>query len=79
MEYLEAASDVREKLEAAVLASEIDRAYLEWGLVAIEGLEIDGAAATPESLIEAGPVELAAEILARIKAQCVLTEDERKN
>ncbi len=79
MEYLEAASDAREKLEAAVLAVEIDRAYLEWGLIGVEGLEIDGAAATPETLIETGPVELAAEILARIKAQCVLTEDERKN
>ena len=30
-------------------------------------------------VIEAGPVELAAEILARIKAECGLSEDERKN
>ena len=51
MEFLEAGKDAREKLEATVLAAEIDRAYLEWGLVAIEGLEIDGAAATPETLI----------------------------
>ena len=79
MEYLEASSDAREKLEATVLAAEIDRAYLEWGLLEIEGLEIDGVAATPASLIESGPAELAAEILARIKAECGLTEDERKN
>jgi hypothetical protein len=79
MEYLEAGSDVREKLEATVLAAEIDRAYLEWGLVALEGLTIDGAEATPQSLIENGPVELATEILGRIKAECGLTEDERKN
>jgi hypothetical protein len=79
MEYLEAASDVREKLEATVLAAEIDRAYLEWGLMSVEGLEIDGAAATPATLIEMGPVDLAAEILARIKAECGLTEHERKN
>jgi hypothetical protein len=79
MEYLEAASDVREKLEATVLAAEIDRAYLEWGLMSVEGLDIDGAAATPATLIETGPVDLAAEILARIKAECGLTEDERKN
>jgi len=78
-EYLEASNDVRDKLEATVMGAEIDRAYLEWGLVGVEGLEIDGTAATPESLIDAGPVDLAVEILARIKAECGLTEDERKN
>jgi hypothetical protein len=79
MEYLEAGTDAREKLEATVLAAEIDRAYLEWGLVSIEGLGIDGAAATPETLVDHGPVELAMEILGRIKSECGMTEDERKN
>jgi hypothetical protein len=79
MEYLEAGSDARETLEATVLAAEIDRAYLEWGLVAVEGLEIDGVAATPETLIDRGPVDLAMEILGRIKSECGMTEDERKN
>ena len=79
MEYLEAGSDARETLEATVLAAEIDRAYLEWGLVSVEGLEIDGVAATPETLVESGPVELAMEILGRIKSECGMTEDERKN
>ena len=32
VEFLEAGQDPREKLEAAVLAAEIDRVYLEWGL-----------------------------------------------
>ena len=79
VEYLEAASDVREKLEATVLAAEIDRAYLDWGLIGVEGLEIDGEVATPATLIEIGPADLAAEILIRIKAECGLTEDQRKN
>ncbi len=79
MEYLEAGGDAREKLEATVLAAEIDRAYLEWGLTAVEGLEIDGATATPETLVDRGPVELAIEILERIKSECGMTEDERKN
>jgi hypothetical protein len=79
MEYLEAGSDPREKLEATVLAAEIDRAYLEWGLISIEGLQIDGAAATTESLLDRGPVELAVEILSRIKSECGMTGDERKN
>ncbi len=56
VEFLEAGNDAREKLEATVLAAEIDRAYLEWGLVGVEGLEIDGEAATPAALIDAGPV-----------------------
>jgi hypothetical protein len=79
LEFLEAASDVRDKLDAAVLQGEIDRAYLEWGLEAVEGLEIDGEAATPDSVIERGPLDLATEILARIRAECGLTEQERKN
>ena len=78
-EYLEASSEPRDKLEATVLAAEIDRAYLDWGLIGVEGLEIDGAAATPKTLIDTGPVEIAAEMLARIKGECGLTEDERKN
>ena len=78
-EYLDAGGDTREKLEAAVLAAEIDRMYLEWGLIAIEGLSIDGEAATAEAVIERGPMDLAAEILAKIKAECWLTDDERKN
>jgi hypothetical protein len=79
MEYLEAGSDARETLEATVLSAEIDRAYLEWGLVSIEGLQIDGVGATSEALIDRGPVELAMEILGHIKSECGMTEDERKN
>ena len=79
MEYLEAGADERETLEATVLSAEIDRAYLEWGLVAVEGLEIDGVVATPEALVDRGPVELAVEILGRIKAECGMSENERKN
>jgi hypothetical protein len=79
IEFLEAGGDAREKLEAAVLATEIDRAYLEWGLEALEGLRLDGEQATPETMIERGPLALATEILGRIKGECGLTEAERKN
>src|SRR5581483_4661044 len=30
-EYLDAGGEVKDKLEAAVVAAEIDRAYLDWG------------------------------------------------
>jgi hypothetical protein len=79
LEFLEASSDAREQLEAAVLNGEIERAYLEWGLEAMEGLVIDGEPATPGALIERGPAKLAGEILARIKSECGLNEEERKN
>ena len=82
-EFLEAGGaaqdDARERLEAAVIAGEIDSAYLEWGLVAVEGLTIDGAEATPALVIERGPMELAAEALARVQAEWGLSETERKN
>ncbi|HEV8413385.1 MAG TPA: hypothetical protein VGQ49_07310 [Bryobacteraceae bacterium] len=79
VEFLEAGQDPREKLEAAVLAAEIDRVYLQWGLEEMQGLSIDGEAATPAALIDKGPLELAKEILARIKRECGLSEDQRKN
>ncbi|HXP87511.1 MAG TPA: hypothetical protein VN841_22455 [Bryobacteraceae bacterium] len=79
LEFLEAGSDPREKIEAAVLETEIDQAYLEWGLAEIAGLSIDGEDATPRTLIDRGPMALAMEILARIKAECGLSEGERKN
>ena len=79
LEFFEAGNDVREKLEAAVLQGEMDRAYLEWGLLAVEGLTIDGEAATPSAVVEKGPLALATEILGRVKAECGLSEIERKN
>ncbi len=78
LEFLEA-GDAREKLEAMVLSGEIERAYVEWGLEAVEGLRIDGEDATPSLLLERGPAGLASEILERIKAECGLNADERKN
>ena len=78
-EFLAAGADARDKLEAAVVGAEVDRSYLEWGLLAVEGLMIDGEAATPESAVEKGPLELATEILRRVKAECGLSEIERKN
>jgi hypothetical protein len=78
-EFLEASNDPREKIEATLLAGEINRLYLLWGLVGIEGLEVDGQAATPELLVEAGPEALCREILAAVKAEAGLTQDEQKN
>jgi len=78
-EFVEAGDTANEKMEAALLASEIDRIYLLWGLKEITGLELDGLPATPESLAASGPEELYREALAAVKQQCGLSEAERKN
>jgi len=79
IEYFEAGRDAKNDMEASLLGAEIDRLYLSWGLEEIRGLEIDGIAATPQLLTERGPEELFNEALAAIKAECGLTENERKN
>jgi hypothetical protein len=78
-EFLEAGSELQEKIDASILAQEVDAMYLTWGLVSIEGLTIDGEAATAERLLERGPDEVAREIVAAIKEQCGLSDGERKN
>jgi hypothetical protein len=78
-EFLEAGGGAEGKLDAALLAREVDRAYLGWGLIAVTGLDVDGEPATPETLIERGPEELASEIAAAVKRECGLTAEERKN
>jgi hypothetical protein len=65
--------------QTALLAAEIDGVHLRWGVEAIDGLEIDGAPATVDSLIETGPEELVREILAAVRHETGLDEDERKN
>jgi len=79
IEFLEAGSDFRERIEATVLEKEIERVYLEWGLKEVGGLVIDGREAGPLELIEDGPEELCQEIVGAIKAECGLSEEERKN
>ncbi len=78
VEFLEA-GDAREKIDAALLTSEIDRLYVLWGLKEVRGLELDGEPCTPESLAAIGPEDLFREALAAVKAECGLTETERKN
>lgn len=78
-EFVAAGDTSDEKMEAALLASEIDRTYLLWGLREVNGLELDGLPATPESLISSASEELCREALAAVKQQCGLSEAERKN
>ena len=79
VEFMQSGKEPQENLEAAQLATELEKAYLLWGLVEIEGLLIDGKEATAERLASEGPEDLAREITAAIKKEAGLSESERKN
>jgi hypothetical protein len=74
-----ASGEAEEQMEGSLLAVETDRMLLDWGLLEIEGLTIDGEPASVRNLIEAGPEELCREIAEQIRRDCQLTEQERKN
>jgi hypothetical protein len=50
-----------------------------WGIKAVAGLAVDGKAAGPELLAEAGPENLFQEALAVVRRETGLSEEERKN
>ena len=79
MEFHQAKAGVEDQVKAATLAASIDRVYLTWGLVSVSGLRIDGAPASVERLYEDGPEEFTREVISRIKSECGLSEQERKN
>jgi hypothetical protein len=79
MEFLEASGGSGDQMEATLLKAEVGRLYLAWGLRGIVGLTVDGAEATPELLVEAGPESLFQEALAAVRAEAGLSEAERKN
>ena len=79
VEFAAAGQSPKDLLDAALLASEIERTYVLWGLEAVSGLVLDGAPATPESLVSSGPEELLREALTAVRSECGLSEDERKN
>lgn len=79
MEFADAGKSFADKVDASVLALEVDRTYLQWGLVSVQGLDIDGQPASPELLIQDGPEDLCTEIAMAIRSECGLSEEERKN
>ena len=78
-QFLEAGSEASDKIEAGILALEVDAMYLRWALARVDGLKIDGETATVDQMIERGPDDLTREIVDAIKRQCGLSESERKN
>ncbi|MFN0167682.1 MAG: hypothetical protein ACKV22_14745 [Bryobacteraceae bacterium] len=77
-EFLAAGSSA-EKMEAALIAAEIEKLYVRWGVKEVRGLDIDGEPATPDSLTAKGPEALFREAAQAVASECGLSDDERKN
>jgi hypothetical protein len=78
-EFMAAGTEAGDKMDAALLQAEIDRTYVLWGVRSVTGLTVDGAAAGPELLAEAGPEQVFREALAAVRKETGLSEEERKN
>ena len=77
-EFLKA-GPAADQLEATWADLLVRKLYLEWGLAGLEGLSIDGEAASVELLIDKGPEELVDEIVSALQEEIGLSEEERKN
>ena len=79
VEFHEASTDPRERMDAGLLRAEIDRMFVLWGVLSVEGLSVDGQAATAAVLADRGPEDVFHEALAAVRKETGLTEEERKN
>lgn len=79
LQFHEAGGSTSDRLASALLAAELDREYLKTGLLQVEGLTIDDKPVSVESLIDLGPEALCQEIVASVKQELGLSEEERKN
>jgi hypothetical protein len=77
-EFLKA-GPAADQLEATWADLLVRKLYVEWGLAGLEGLLIDGEAASVELLIDKGPEELVDEIVSVLQEEIGLSEEERKN
>jgi hypothetical protein len=68
-----------QQLELVLAEMLVQKALVEWGLIEIQGILVDGKLPTTANLIESGPEQLVAEIAACVRARCGLSEEERKN
>jgi hypothetical protein len=74
-----ASEEVEDQLRTKELLISIDAIYIRWALHRIGDLWIDDQPADCDILIEKGPETLCREIAETIRAECFLSEEERKN
>lgn len=68
-----------ERLAALELELEADRIYVDWGVLEVQGLRIDGRDAAVGAAISDGPEALCREMAAAVRSELSLSEEERKN
>ncbi len=73
------AGEIKDHLEATLADLMVQKLYVEWAVVDLRGLRIDGQAASLDLLIARGPEELVKEMAEAIREHLELTDDERKN
>lgn len=78
-EFLSASEDAGEKMDAALLQCEIERAYVSWGVRSVSGLMVNGRHADVELMAAEGPEALFREALTAVRREAGLNEEERKN
>jgi hypothetical protein len=77
-EFLKA-GEIADQLDASLGDLLVRKLYLDWGLMELRGLAIDGETADKELLISKGPEALVEEITAAVQAEIELSDEERKN
>ena len=77
-EFLKA-GELTDQLEASMADLLVRKLYVEWAVVDLKGLKIDGRPASVELLIERGPEELVNEMAEAIRSHLELSDEERKN
>lgn len=77
-EFLKA-GDSADQIEASLSELLVQQLLIEWGLVDITGLTINGEPGTRAGLVENGPEALSEEIAAAVREELALSDEERKN
>lgn len=73
------AGDTADQLEASLSELLVQKLLVEWALVEISGLTINGEPGTAAGLVESGPEILAEEIATAVREELELSDEERKN
>jgi hypothetical protein len=78
-EFTAAGDTTPDKYDAAVLQQEINKYYWHYFVQDVDGLNVDGVPAGPESVWTDGPDNLVREVLQVVVSRVFLSSDEAKN
>lgn len=78
-EFSTAGSSKADRLNAQLSSLRVDEVFLRWGVIAVEGLVVDGRPIAADEVGELAPECLASEMLSRVRECMSLSSDEEKN